>query len=165
MIIPIKKIILESLQNKTKHKVIVYGEAHFHRDEVDRIRNDIIKLKPDIIIHELPEDHKFYKIHLPSTRFYQLERGLDQNIYKYFKGDYKKQFEIREKNMLRNIDFVLSDGLVKMPPKVVAIVVGDTHLRTIDTPELGPKSPFYNRDYTIIRSKYKEIKWLFQLRR
>lgn len=160
MIIPIKKIILESLQNKTKHKVIVYGEAHFHRDEVDRIRNDIIKLKPDIIIHELPEDHKFYKIHLPSTRFYQLERGLDQNIYKYFKGDYKKQFEIREKNMLRNIDFVLSDGLVKMPPKVVAVVVGDTHLRTIETPELGKASPFYKYNFNIIRSKYPEIKWI-----
>ena len=87
MKIPIKKILLEAIQNNTKN-ITVYGESHFHRDEVDRIRNDIIKLKPDIIIHELPEDYKFYKIHLPSTRFYQLERGLDQNIYKYFKGDY-----------------------------------------------------------------------------
>ena len=118
MIISIKKIILESLQDKIKHKVIVYGEAHFHRDEVDRIRNDIIKLKPDIIIHELPEDYKFYKIHLPSTRFYQLD---------------------------------------KMPPKVVVIVVGDTHLRTIQTPELGKASPFYKYNFNIIRSKYPEI--------
>ena len=60
--------------------------------------------------------------------------------------------------MLRNIDFVLSDGLVKMPPKVVAVVVGDTHLRTIDTPELGKVSPFYKYNFNIIRSKYPEIK-------
>ena len=62
--------------------------------------------------------------------------------------------------MLRNIDFVLSDGLVKMPPKVVAIVVGDTHLRTIETPELGKASPFYKYNFNIIRSKYPEIKWI-----
>ena len=81
MIIPIKQIILESLQNKTKHKVIVYGEAHFHRDEV-----------------------------------------------------------------------------VKMPPKVVAIVVGDTHLRTRDTPELGPKSKLNRYATELNRSKFSEIR-------
>ena len=65
----------------------------------------------------------------------------------------------REENMLRNIDFARSGGLYNNDSKNIAVVVGDTHLRTIETPELGKASPFHNRGFNIIRSKYSEIKW------
>ena len=160
MIIPIKQIILESqLSNNVKipvkHNIIVYGESHFNPNEIHSIRAQIIKNNPDIIVHEIPEDASFYKQHLPNTKFYHLERGLDQKIYKYFPNDLASQFKHREANMLRNIDYV---GLVDTGPKNINVVVGDTHLRTINTPELGEASPFHNRGYNIIRSKYSEIK-------
>ena len=75
-----------------------------------------------------------------------------EQITKEWKKPLKEQFKNREEAMAKNIEVALKKY------KKIVIVVGDTHLRTIDTPELGPKSPFYNRDYTIIRSKYKEIK-------
>ena len=142
----------------TQHNINVYGENHFKPDEVHFIRAQIIKNKPDIIVHEIPEDASFYKQHLPNTKFYQLERGLDKNIYKYFKDDLVSQFKHREENMLRNIDFARSGGLYNNGSKNITVVVGDTHLRTIETPELGKASPFHNRGFNIIRSKYPEIK-------
>ena len=141
-----------------QHNITVYGENHFKPDEVHFIRAQIIKNKPDIIVHEIPEDASFYKQHLPNTKFYQLERGLDKNIYKYFKDDLVSQFKHREENMLRNIDFARSGGLYNNGSKNITVVVGDTHLRTIETPELGKASPFHNRGFNIIRSKYSEIK-------
>lgn len=163
MVIPIKQILTEAqlsntIKTQVKHNITVYGENHFKPDEVHSIRAQIIKNNPDIIVHEIPEDAAFYKQHLPNTKFYQLERGLDQKIYKYFPNDLASQFKHREVNMLRNIDYAGFSGLVDTGPKTINIVVGDTHLRTIDTPELGKKSPFHNRGYKIIRSKYKEIK-------
>lgn len=140
---------------KPQHNITVYGEHHFKPDEVHSIRAQIIKNKPDIIVHEIPEDFEFYNKHLPNTRLYQLERGLDQNIYKYFPNDLASQFKHRETNMLRNIDYA---GFGHNEPKTINVVVGDTHLRTIDTPELGKASPFHNRGYNIVRSKYSEIK-------
>lgn len=139
----------------SRHNITVYGENHFKPDEVYSIRAQIIQNRPDIIIHEIPEDYEFYKKHLPNTRFYQLERGLDHKIYDYFPNDLAKQFEHREKRMLQNIDWAGSFSDNK--PRTINVVVGDTHLRTIDTPELGQKSPFHNRGYNIIRSKYPEI--------
>lgn len=163
MVIPIKQILTEAqlsntIKTQVKHNITVYGENHFNPDEVHSIRAQIIKNNPDIIVHEIPEDAAFYKQHLPNTKFYQLERGLDQKIYKYFPNDLASQFKHREDNMLRNIDYAGFSGLVDTGPKTINVVVGDTHLRTIDTPELGKKSPFHNRGYKIIRSKYKEIK-------
>lgn len=140
-----------------KHNITVYGESHFNPDEVHSIRAQVIKNNPDIIVHEIPEDAEFYKQHLPNTRFYHLERGLDRNIYKYFPDNLAEQFKHREANMLRNIDYAGFSGLVDTGPKNINVIVGDTHLRTIDTPELGKKSPFHGRGFNIVRSKYKEI--------
>lgn len=150
------KKLVSPIQNK--HNVIVYGESHFNPDEVHSIRAQVIKNKPDIIVHEIPEDAEFYKKYLPNTKFYHLERGLDQNIYKYFSDNLAEQFKHRESNMLRNIDYAGFSGLNNSGPKNINVVVGDTHLRTIDTPELGKKSPFHGRGYNIVRSKYGEIK-------
>lgn len=141
----------------TSHNVTVYGESHFNPDEVHSIRAQIIKNKPDIIVHEIPEDAEFYKQHLPNTKFFHLERGLDKNIYKYFPDNLTEQFKHREANMIRNIEFAGFNGLNNSGPKNINVVVGDTHLRTIDTPELGKKSPFHGRGYNIVRSNYKEI--------
>lgn len=162
MILPIKQILLEAhLSNVApipiKHNITVYGEHHFKPDEVHSIRAQVIKNNPDIIVHEIPEDATFYKQHLPNTRFYHLERGLDQKIYKYFPDNLAEQFKHRETNMLRNIDYAGFSGLVDTGPKNINVVVGDTHLRTIDTPELGKRSPFHERGYNIVRSNYKEI--------
>lgn len=141
----------------SRHNITVYGEHHFKPDEVHSIRAQIIQNKPDIIVHEIPEDYEHYKKHLPNTRFYHLERGLDKNIYKYFPDNLAEQFKHRETNMIRNIDYAGFSGLIDTGPKNINVVVGDTHLRTIDTPELGKKSPFHGRGFNIIRSKYKEI--------
>lgn len=142
---------------QTRHNITVYGEHHFKPDEVHSIRAQIIQNKPDIIIHEIPEDYEHFKKHLPNTRFYHLERGLDKNIYKYFPNNLAEQFKHRETNMIRNIDYAGFSGLNDTGPKNINVVVGDTHLRTIDTPELGKKSPFHGRGFNIVRSKYKEI--------
>lgn len=141
----------------SKHNITVYGEHHFKPDEVHSIRAQIIQNKPDIIVHEIPEDYEHFKKHLPNTRFYHLERGLDKNIYKYFPDNLAEQFKHRETNMIRNIDYAGFSGLNDTGPKNINVVVGDTHLRTIDTPELGKKSPFHGRGFNIVRSKYKEI--------
>lgn len=68
----------------------------------------------------------------------------------------KEQFEIREKHMLN-----LIKGYEKKHKKIV-VQIGDTHLRTISTSELGEPSPIYlefkdREDILIIRSKTGEI--------
>ncbi len=154
MIVPIKEILLEGSLPQQNSNIHVHGESHFNSDEVNRIRQTIIQSKPDIIIHELDDDLDFYKKHLPGTRLYQLERGLDKNIYKYFPNDYASQFKYREENMLRNIENIKQFH----PNKNIHVVVGDTHLRTIPTKELGDSSPFHNYNYNIYRSRTPEIK-------
>lgn len=44
MRILIKQILLEAIQNNTKN-ITVYGESHFHRDEVDSIRQKLMIYK------------------------------------------------------------------------------------------------------------------------
>ena len=140
---------------KNRHsqkKVKVWGENHSKHNEVDRIRKEVISFKPDFIIHELDwEDKKFYEDKIPGVKVLPLEpsnknRKLPRNI--------QKAFEIREKEMVK----ILSD----LPSGRIAVVVGDTHLRTIPTKELGSKSPLLDilKKYKseIIRSNHKEIK-------
>ena len=140
----------------------VFGESHFHKDEVSRIQLEVIKLKPDIILLENYEDDLgLYIIALPKVKILNLEENV---IFKE-KDSLNIQFRDREFNMLNNINAQL--------PKVhfwaklkICIVVGDTHLRTIETKELG--KPILSEGLitigcnidtilTIHRSKYKEI--------
>lgn len=42
-------------------KLIIFGEMHF-TDDVDRIRDEVIKLQPNIILHEMyNNEYEFYK--------------------------------------------------------------------------------------------------------
>ena len=105
-------------------RIYVFGETHSNIKEVKRIQKEVIKLKPDIIIHELDwEDKDFYKKHLPNTKVLPLEpsniegRILPKNL--------KEQFKIREKEMLSSLNKLPSN-------KKIAVIIGDTHIRTID---------------------------------
>ena len=125
-------------------KCYIFGESHFHRDEVDDIRKKIIKIKPDIILHELWwEDKEFYKKYNIECVPLEDEPKKDED------------FQTREVEMLAN----LKNALQKY--NKICVVVGDTHLRTITTEELEEASIFARwcrkNNCEIIRSKYKEI--------
>lgn len=130
-------------------KVYIFGESHFHFDEVQRIRNEILKIKPDLVLHELYEDDKsFYEEN--NIKIERLEKEIPTQ------KDIKTSFKIRENNILNKI----IDSIQKY--NKICIVIGDTHLRTISTKELGPTSPIHiwaskKGCVEIIRSKYGEI--------
>lgn len=134
------KILLNS-----KKICYIFGESHFHQDEVNGIREKIIKIKPDIILHELYyEDKQFFKKY--NLKVIPLEdQPLDN-----------EPFRDREIEMLKNIKKALRKY------DSICVVVGDTHLRTIQTPELGKRSVIQawasnKKNVKIIRSKYREI--------
>ena len=89
-------------------------------------------------------------------------KGVDrQRMLEIFRenketGIYKESFEIRESRMIS----VINQHVNKH--KKIVIIVGDTHLRTIRTKELGDVSPIYHKfknwkNALIIRSKTREI--------
>ena len=91
------------------------------------------KIKPSIILHEFAEDDSgFYNDKTPGSKVLPLE-DKELNPSK----DLAKYFAKREANMLRNIKEQYSEKLV------TRVVVGDTHLRSIYTKELGSISPIY----------------------
>lgn len=133
--------------------IIVYGESHFHSDEVTRIRDSIVEINPNILLLENVEDKSYYETRVKSKILELEEEYIGKN------GEsLSKQFMIREKRMISNIQNILKKA---KKSDVICIQVGDTHLRTIYTKELG-----INRlrmyldslnDVTIVRSEYKEI--------
>ena len=134
-------------------KIIIFGENHSKPDDVDRIRESIIKLDPDVILHELYwEDEEFYNNNLEDATVLPLENDVDINS-----DDLKSQFMKREQSMIENLNDVLKNDNYD----VIVVVVGDTHLRTIKTNELGNKSPLVewakDNNATIVRSPYNEI--------
>lgn len=141
-------------------KINVYGEMHFAENEVEDIRNKIIKDKPDLILLENYEDDKdFYKDKTKSI-IKKLEK-----VYTKKNESLLKQFMDREIVMKETVQKYINQ-ILKEEDKVISIQVGDTHLRTIDTKELG--KPIFrnyldslksdNITINIIRSKHKEIK-------
>lgn len=115
-----------------------------------RIRQEVIEFKPDIIVHELFwEDESYYKNHLPDV----LVVPLEKEVGKF--NSLKAQFTSREKSMMSHLTRYY------MNYNRIAVVIGDAHLRTIDTEELGKRSPIVqwarNVGAKIIRSKYQEI--------
>jgi hypothetical protein len=129
-----------------------YGESHFNRKEVDWIRRQVIKEKPDIIIHELDyEDRDFYKKHLPGVEVVALE---PKNVVgRKYPKDLKQQFKIRENEMIDVLKKYINS------PKKIIIVTGDTHLRN-NNKEIGPNilTQFLKKNNVkIIRSRDKEI--------
>lgn len=145
-----RKVLRESYNKNIK--LYIFGESHFHRDEVDGIRKEVVKLNPDIVLHELyKEDGKFYKKY--DIKVIPLEPTVSRN-----NNSLKEYFKIRENNMLDNIKKIYESNKYK----TICVVVGDTHLRESKTKELGDISPITiwaknNKNVKIIRSKYKEI--------
>lgn len=140
---------------KNYSNVYIFGENHSKRNDIERIRTQVLNLKPDIIIHELLyndnyAEFKFYKQHLPDAKLFNLEDNLNTSI---FDLSLPSQFRHREENMINNIDYFYD------PFKKICVVIGDTHLRKIKTPELGDASriPIVFNTAKIIRSDYKEI--------
>ncbi len=132
-------------------KIFLYGENHTVSDEVENIREKIIKLNPDVIVHELYwEDKEFYNKVLPNTDVIPLEDEVKNN------DDLILQFKNREDSMIDHLNSVIDKDY-----NVIAVVVGDTHLRTIKTKELGDVSPLVkwatDNNAQIIRSSHKEI--------
>jgi len=135
-------------QNK---KIVLYGENHSDSDEVESIRERVIKLNPDVILHELYwEDKEFYNSVLPDTEVIPLEDEVENN------DDLISQFKKREASMIDHLDSVINKDY-----DTIAVVVGDTHLRTISTDELGNASPLVkwakDNNAKIMRSSHKEI--------
>lgn len=138
------------VKSKSTPELIIFGENHFKFDEVSRIRQKVIEFKPDIIVHELFwEDESYYKNHLPDVLVVPLEKEVGES------NSLKAQFTSREKSMMSHLTRYYRNY------NRIAVVIGDTHLRTIDTKELGKRSPIVqwvrNIGAKIIRRKYQEI--------
>jgi len=131
--------------------IVIFGENHTKPDEVDRIRKEIVVFNPEVILHELYwEDEEFYKKVLPDVDVLPLEDEVEKTDLPI-----SELFSIRERSMIEHLNNA-NDKYVR-----IAIVIGDTHLRTIDTKELGSKSPIVTwakeNDARIVRSNYREI--------
>lgn len=122
-------------------KLIIFGEMHF-TDDVDRIRDNTIKLQPDIILHEMYNDEcEFYNNH------YIKIKPLETIVY--------DKFYHRELHMTNNIIQALLEY------NHVVVILGDTHIRYGSVDDL-PKSiiteTFKSYDFSSInRSSYKEV--------
>ena len=143
-----------------KITINVYGESHFHKDEVESIRNKIIKDNPNFILLENIEDKKLYEENLKDVIIKRLEP-----VFKNKELTLLNQFILREDRMIKNITSLLNNFDTDTDV-IICIQVGDTHLRTIKTKELGDYKlrkyldDLKKMDYiklNIIRSKYKEI--------
>lgn len=111
---------------KMEQDLIAYGESHFNPDEVEAIRDMVSNeyTKNTIILHELSRmDRKYYE--KKGMKIEPLEKRVKS------KNDMKLDFLVRESDMISRID----DALEKYDR--VIVVVGDTHLRSIKTKELG----------------------------
>lgn len=156
----------------------IYGEYHTKEDR-DRIEELIRKrnkeIKYDYILSEeigsnvaltkrdmeLGIKNRIWGI---SSRTYKLGIelgipvvGIDDWDDRIYKGTtLAQQFAEREKRMVEVISEYSWKGNC-------AVIVGDTHLRSIETKELGRKSPLHDsfsnhQGFTIIRSPFSEIK-------
>ncbi len=138
----------------------IFGEDHFDPSNIERIHSKIKQLKPDYILHELLysdtcETKKDIQNRLNHCKvdgvcdprlnkdIYQLGLelnakliGIDTDIDK--SDSLKAQFEKREDHMVNMIDRYIDRG-------VIVVVVGDTHLRSHRTGELGRPSPIFTR--------------------
>lgn len=148
--------------------IYIYGEAHFQQASVKFIRDEIIRLKPRVLIHELVGDHAIaandVDQHLrdcviggicdPETNrdIFEIASelkipliGCDLSVDEL--GSIKrlsleKQLALREKRMLEIIR--ISSYAAGPKASNVVAVVGDIHLREKKNPELGYPSVIYS---------------------
>lgn len=161
--------------------VILLGERHLNSDDEGLLLKLIKVFKPDYVLAEALGDYKLYTTEQKKAH---LARDVEEHYYYEFTKHWIKlslktdtpfvgmeyvkwgekshdehslaeSFAIRENHFLKMIKSHTRLG------KVIA-VVGDTHMRTIKTKQLGPISPLYavfNKDpkAIIIRSEKGEI--------
>lgn len=149
-----------------KYKVYIFGEDHTTKER-DKIEKQIIRLLPKFILSEELGSHAYFsrtemrkgmrkKVYSISDRTFKL--GLHLNvpvigidIWDKLPTNTKDQFKVREKYMVETIEKYRKKG-------IVAVIVGDTHLRTKRTAELGPMFPINKIPNTKIkRSDNPEI--------
>jgi hypothetical protein len=182
----IEKTLTLSESISFRENIIILGEMHYNQEDKKHINSMIKKINPNFLLHEL-----LYEVEAHSKNDIMkylgnctdrdsgpilCEPSLNSDIYEIgyrhnipligididdHEGKMKnlsisKKFYLREKRMVEKINKYYNKG------KIV-VVVGDTHLRTIKTKELGGISLIqkeFSNDNTvkIIRSKYGEIK-------
>ena len=161
--------------------IVIVGEQHGNLDDMSTVFKIIERMKPDIVLVEALGDYvinskvkakELYRLSEESHYYQGLTKlwleyiiSNKQNvIYKgielitdqdYSKISLKEQFMLREDHWMGIID-------KEILTKRVLIIVGDTHLRTIETKELGRASPLYTKflnrtDAVIIRTQQGEI--------
>lgn len=140
----------------------IYGENHFKKESVEFIRNEIIKHKPEVLIHELVFDanlsvtdvieelkncngkgycdRRFNKDIFElcaELRIPLLGCDLSEKELESLKGsrpeEVRKRFKLREERMVKMF--------LKYQGDRVICVVGDTHLRQGVSTVLGLPSP------------------------
>ena len=161
--------------------IVIVGEQHGNLDDMSTVFKIIERMKPDIVLVEALGDYvinskvkakELYRLSEESHYYQGLTKlwleyiiSNKQNvIYKgielitdqdYSKISLKEQFMLREDHWMGIID-------KEILTKRVLVIVGDTHLRTIETKELGRASPLYTKflnrtDAVIIRTQQGEI--------
>jgi hypothetical protein len=170
---------------KNKNDFKIYGDSH-SKDDLNKILKIVKKEKPDYFLCEFlledrvmdkkqakkrldakgkgklcdPEFNISYYILAYETNIPVIGIDLDSDLGTLYKKDYyknrdiKESFKRREKRMVEVIKEFKDKG------KII-VFVGDTHLRTIKTDQLGPISPLqkeFSKEAIIIRSKNGEIK-------
>ena len=169
-----------------KEKIIIYGEMHGIESEMRAFSKAIRDHNPSYVLVEalgdlelLTKEDKEKANRKPLRELYQedltkywiefaLEHdvafiGIEQtklNTKGYEAKTLKEAFNIREKHFIRMIESYRKDLLGESVKLIV--VVGDTHLRTINTRELGEASPLQEKykddsEVKIIRSSKGEI--------
>ena len=163
------------LEAQLNFHTFIHGENHT-LGELKLIEKSIIKHEPDFFLSEALGPHRYMtneeivkgkrsKNYIKGFNDWDFELGLrldipiigiDLWLTKAQNKDKVKSFKLREAQMLKVIKEFHGKGSV-------CVVLGDTHLRTIETDELGPVSPITayfksQSNATIIRSDHGEIK-------
>ncbi len=159
------------------YNLFIFGESHGNEKECIEIQNQIRKINPDILLLELLYEDEVWNKEEALNRIknceiggvcdprlnldlYQLAAelnipciGIDLDDDKIEGLSTKEQFKMREKHMVEMIKGYMVSGNV-------VVVLGDTHLRTINTDELGSASLIqkeFRNKAKIFRSKFYEI--------
>lgn len=159
-------------------KLIFFGERHTNKSDTDFVRKMITTLEPDFVLVEGLADLELKTksdktkaskkdpesfFHGGLTKWWvdvSLEFdvpfiGLELTDWSDIKDekDLVETFKAREEHWIKVIKKYVSTN------KLVLVICGDTHLRTISTPELGQSSPLYKAfpKATFIRLENPEI--------
>ena len=165
-------------ESSNKPTMLIFGESHFNKNNINYINKTILDYKPDVILHELL-DNQFYNRNIAkkliidnkvendagayikdileliinlNCKAYGIDRRDDETAKS--KVGLAVSFQKREEAMVNNIK--------KYKSGRTAVVVGDTHLRIKNEPSLGGISPIYkefknDKSVIFIRSEYREI--------